>query len=108
MDIYVYGWGADYPDPNAFLELFTQYSDMNYADFANDDYDQLISASQTEKDQDTRLEMFHEAESILISEGRYIPLYAAGGAWLISDKVENVGFDFTGANLNASRAKKNK
>ena len=107
-DLYVAGWGADYPDPNSFLELFTTTSAYNYADFEEETYNRLITESMTESDPVHRFEMLHEAEAIVMENGYYFPLYSVGGAWLISDKVKNIQLDFTGAQIDISRAEKNR
>jgi hypothetical protein len=52
--------------------------------------------------------MLHEAEAIVMENGYYFPLYSVGGAWLISDKVKNIQLDFTGAQIDISRAEKNR
>ncbi len=76
-DIYRLGWCADYPDSNNWLnEVFNSESGQNYAKFSNADYDALVEEAAFESDPDRRLELYEQAESILIDEEYGIsPIY---------------------------------
>jgi len=64
------GWGADYNDPMTFLELFlTIQGDTrtnNSIFFSDAEYDRLIKAAAAEPDMNKRLELFKQAEKILV------------------------------------------
>ena len=76
-NVYRLGWCADYPDSNNWLnEVFNSKSGQNYAKFNNPDYDALVEEAALEADPDRRLELYTEAEGILIDEEQAIaPIY---------------------------------
>ena len=76
-DVYRLGWCADYPDSNNWLnEVFNSKSGQNYAKFSNSDYDSLVEEAAFESDPSRRLELYTEAEGILIDEEQAIaPIY---------------------------------
>ena len=44
------GWGADYPDPDNFMKLFTANSGNNHGRWKNPKYDQLLDQAASESD----------------------------------------------------------
>ena len=44
------GWGADYPDPDNFMKLFTANSGNNNGRWKNAKYDQLLDQAASEAD----------------------------------------------------------
>lgn len=70
------GWGADYPDPDNFLALFTKDSGNNHSRWANARYDALIAEASSEPDPRRRLAMYREAQRLLTEEDvPIIPLF---------------------------------
>ncbi|OGQ34140.1 MAG: oligopeptide-binding protein oppA [Deltaproteobacteria bacterium RIFCSPHIGHO2_12_FULL_43_9] len=59
------GWGADYPDPHNFLELFTSYSGNNNTHWKNQTYDTLINEGAKEFDRNKREEIYRDAQILL-------------------------------------------
>ena len=59
------GWGADFPDPDNFLNLFTSYSGNNLTRWKNQRYDKLIELGASEMDPQKRLSYYKEAQEIL-------------------------------------------
>ncbi|MCT4631390.1 MAG: peptide ABC transporter substrate-binding protein [Firmicutes bacterium] len=62
------GWGADFNDPVNFLEMFETGNGNNGPFFSDEKFDELIALSRTEQDTQKRLELFQEAEKILVAE----------------------------------------
>lgn len=61
------GWGADFNDPQSFLDLFTSNSEYNYGKWSNEEYDALLKkASSTTGDE--RKQALQDAEKILIQQ----------------------------------------
>lgn len=75
--VYRAGWCADYPDSNNWLnEVFNSKSNSNYAKFNNAEYDALVEEAAFESDPQTRLELYRQAEAILIEQETAIaPIY---------------------------------
>ena len=69
-------WWYDYPDPN------NGYGDMFYSRknsgrrqaWSNDEFDDLVIAGKEEGDNAKRLEIYHQAETIMQEDRGYIPL----------------------------------
>jgi oligopeptide transport system substrate-binding protein len=82
------GWGADYPDPDTFLGLFTCKSGNNNTGFCNKEYDDLINAAKSATSAALRGEQYAKAEKILLEkEVAIIPLFSQTNMHLVSPKV---------------------
>ena len=93
------GWGSDYDDPYSYLELFISSSAYNYSGFQNDEYDALMTATQTEIDAAKRMNMMHQAEQILIDEGAFLPQAEREIHYLLNENVKDVTFFYCSVNI---------
>ena len=110
------GWLADYNDPICFLDMWTTASGNNDVQFGKGDhadialysmdltpygydiavengtwaetYDVLISTIKTCTDNETRYELMHLAEDILMSTGCIVPLYFYTDIYMIDSSVD--------------------
>jgi oligopeptide transport system substrate-binding protein len=75
--IYVIGWGADFNDPDNFLNiLFHSSTDMNTGHFSNREFDNLVDKAAGLNDPEKRQLLYIEAEKILTEqEASVIPLF---------------------------------
>lgn len=79
-------WVGDYNDPNTFLDMFLTGGGNNRTGWSEPAYDQLIKDAAREVDPARRLEIFQQAENILVSEQAPIcPLYFIVGIQLYDD-----------------------
>lgn len=63
------GWCADYPDPENFADvLFHSGSDMNRSNYANPELDRLLEEARVEEDIVRRMEMYRQAEEIIVND----------------------------------------
>jgi len=69
------GWAADYPDPQNWLAVFRTGSPLNAGQFSQPDFDALIDDAADELDYERRLELYLDAQRVLIDEAGVIPLY---------------------------------
>ncbi|MFT4587461.1 MAG: oligopeptide transport system substrate-binding protein [Candidatus Binatia bacterium] len=69
------GWIGDYVDPNTFLDMWTSWSQQNQTGWSNAEYDGLIRKASRTQDMNARLEIFQQAEAILLDEAPIIPIY---------------------------------
>lgn len=78
------GWCQDYSDANNFLyDVFYSKSSQNDPGFSNAEYDELVVAARTETDQAKRLELYQQADEILVDqEAGIIPIY-----WYVTSTV---------------------
>lgn len=60
------GWGADYNDPMTFMGMFLTGDGNNSAFFSNKQYDELVKKASVDSDMNKRLDMFKQAEKILV------------------------------------------
>lgn len=75
--IFVVGWGADYNDPDNFLNtLFHSGNEMNSGRFSNREFDKLVEKAANLNDPAERQLIYIEAEKILTEqEAGVIPLF---------------------------------
>ena len=66
--IYRSSWGADYPDPDTFMTLFTSNSGNNYGKWKNTQYDQIVSLGAKTLNLTERKILYKKAQKILLEE----------------------------------------
>jgi oligopeptide transport system substrate-binding protein len=70
-----YGWCADYPDPENFLDiLYHTGSEFNVSGYSNPEVDALLEKARTELDPAARLKLYNQAEALLLDDYATIPL----------------------------------
>jgi ABC-type transport system substrate-binding protein len=63
------GWCADYPDPQNFADvLFHSGSAQNSGSYSNPELDTLLEAARVEQDVSKRIEMYQQAEQIIVND----------------------------------------
>lgn len=74
--MFLLGWGADYADPQNFLEInFHSQSQGNYARYSNLSVDDLLEEARVERNEERRLELYRQAEKTIVPEAPWIPLF---------------------------------
>ena len=74
--LFFLGWCQDYPDPQDWLTLvFHSSSSVTHIGWKNDQFDQLVRAADIEQDATKRLDMYHQAQVILVQEAPAVFLY---------------------------------
>ncbi len=64
-----WGWCADYPDPENFADaLFHTGAPQNLGNYSNPQIDSLLEAARTERDVTKRIEMYQQAEQMLVDD----------------------------------------
>lgn len=66
--IFRLGWGADYPDPDNFMNLFTSTSGNNRTQWKNREYDRVVEEAAMEQDSENRQRLYDRAQDILTEE----------------------------------------
>jgi oligopeptide transport system substrate-binding protein len=93
--IFRLGWGADYPDPDNFMKLFTSSSGNNSTRWKNRRYDQLLEQAAREFDTAKRQKLYDEAQKILCeTDLPIVPLFWTAESTLLSPH-------YTGLELNS-------
>jgi len=88
-DIARASWIGDYTDPSTFLELFITGGGNNDTAWSNPRYDHLIQQASLEQNPKQRLELFQQAETILLKEAPLIPIYYYRNKSLVDPSVKN-------------------
>lgn len=82
------GWGADFPDPDNFMNLFTSYSDNNHTGWANAQYDELIERAAREADPERRQGLYDQAQRILCEQDvPIVPLFVTASNFALAGRV---------------------
>jgi oligopeptide transport system substrate-binding protein len=63
--LYRSSWGADYPDPETFMNLFTSHNGNNSTRWSNQIYDQLIEQAEAEQNPTVRAKLYEQADTLL-------------------------------------------
>ena len=72
----LWGWGADYPDPQDFLGLlWTTRAQYNLEHVSLSDVDELLAQADGMSDQRMRFSLYQQAEQLLVNKGAAIPLF---------------------------------
>src|SRR5262249_2574752 len=75
LQIFLYAWYADVPDPDNFLaKLFQSKSARNLFGYANPRVDALLAAAQSERDAPRRVDAYRRAEELILDDAPLIPL----------------------------------
>ena len=73
------GWEADYPDPQDFLDiLFHSESENNHGLYSSQEADILLQDARIETDLVKRIDLYQEAERIIVNDAAWVPLWFAG------------------------------
>ncbi len=83
------GWIADYPHPQDFLEiLFRSGGDNNYSQYSNPEVDALLERASLETDFEKSLELYQQAEQLLIDDAAVLPLWFGRNLVLVKPYVK--------------------
>lgn len=82
------GWIGDYVDPMTFLDMLVGSSPLNYSNWRNAQYDDLIAKATVEANPQRRMQILQSAEKILLDEMPLIPLVHQNKDYLIKSVVK--------------------
>jgi oligopeptide transport system substrate-binding protein len=88
------GWGADYPDPDNFMKLFTSNSGNNHSRWKNSRYDELLEQAARELDANKRARIYDQAQKILTEvDTAIVPLYWKAEPTMLSPKFTGLEYN---------------
>ncbi len=87
-DLSTSSWIADYPDPATFLTLFTTDAPNSRTGWSDQEYDQRVASALAEPRLEQRMELWQQAERILLERGPVLPLWSMTSGNLVSHQVE--------------------
>ncbi|MYD65394.1 MAG: peptide ABC transporter substrate-binding protein [Chloroflexi bacterium] len=83
------GWIMDYPDPEDILDLkFHSGSALNDVNYSNTEVDAILEEARVEQDAGRRLELYQEAERLIIEDAAWLPLYFSQAHVVINADIE--------------------
>lgn len=87
-------WQADYPDPHTFVDvLFRTGSSINNTNYSNPEVDALLEQANVEADPVRRIELYQEAEAMIVEDAAWLPLWwGVEGKVLVKPRVEGMTF----------------
>jgi ABC-type oligopeptide transport system, periplasmic component len=88
-------WSASYADPESFMTLFEYGSTYNTYKYNNPEFEAKITEAKLETDALKQVLLYGEAESILIEDAVYIPLYQLGMKFRVQEGIEIAVNPFT-------------
>ena len=88
--LFMYGWVADYPDPENFLDLLL-HSDVHDSRYVSQRFDVLVERARIEPNRETRIDLYRQAEQLLMDDAGIIPLFHVKDYVLVRPHV--MGFD---------------
>ncbi len=81
---YTSGWQADYPDPQDFLDiLFHTDSGINHSNYSNPAVDAVLEEARTEPDPARRIELYHQAEQMIVNDAAWLPRWFSGEQYVL-------------------------
>ena len=87
-------WTADYPDPHNFLDLiFHTDGGFNNTGYSNPKVDNILEEARVEQDPSRRFELYQNAESVIIDDAAWLPLWNTRGYSLVKPYVQ--GYELT-------------
>jgi oligopeptide transport system substrate-binding protein len=91
------GWGADFPDPHNFMDLFLTKSGNNHTKWGNPKYDSLVQQGSSELNPKKRVSIYNQAQKIMLEQdAAIVPLFNESLNWLVSDRVKGFNLDSMG------------
>jgi ABC-type oligopeptide transport system substrate-binding subunit len=85
----LYGWCADYPDPQNFLDLlYHTGSYFNVSGYTNAEVDKLLEQAQIESDPASRLALYQKVEKLLLSDYAAVPMDREIVTMLVKPRVK--------------------
>ncbi|MGE0614165.1 MAG: peptide ABC transporter substrate-binding protein [Bacteriovoracia bacterium] len=89
--VFVGHWGADFPDPANFFEVFVKGSGNNHTGWSNDKYDALVEKAGSIASEEERARLYQEAEAILTDqENVVLPLFYRKNSLLLGPAIESM------------------
>jgi oligopeptide transport system substrate-binding protein len=90
-ELFTFGWGADYPDPQNFLDiLFHSDTADNIGEYSNHQVDALIEEARVEKDITARMSLYQQAEQLIVDDAACLPVFFDVSYTLVKPYVKNL------------------
>jgi ABC-type transport system substrate-binding protein len=96
FQMFAIGWIMDYPDPEDIIDLlFYSASRQNNTGYSNPEVDRLVLEARTEQDVTRRMDLYRQAEQIIIQDAAWAPLFYGQEHYVVKPYVKNLDPTFT-------------
>jgi oligopeptide transport system substrate-binding protein len=86
-----FGWGADYPDPDNWLpEVFGTKAGNNHTLYSHSQFDTLATQAKKELDNTKRLQMWADAQKMVIDDAPIVTAFYQERLWLMKTNVKGL------------------
>ena len=90
-EMFTYNWGADYPDPQNFLDiLFHSGTKNNVGEYNNSKVDALLEEARVEQDTNVRMGLYQQAEQMIAEDAACLPLFFNVSYTLVKPYINNL------------------
>ena len=84
LQMYSIAWGADYPDPQNFLDLlFHSESEGNRSNYSNPEVDALLEQARMLRDREARFALYQEIERMILDDAPWVLLWNDADWWFL-------------------------
>ena len=95
--LFRHGWGADFPDPDNFMNMFTSYSGNNFTKWKSEEYDSMTELAASEASPQKRIALYNKLQKNLTEENAVIvPIFIDAINILVSPSVKGLQIDSLG------------
>jgi peptide/nickel transport system substrate-binding protein len=98
-DLLLLGWSWNEPDALFLFLSKSRLQSSNRVLWVNDQFEQLVTSARAEMDQTKRLQMYHDAQRIVLEEAPWQPLYMTVTKVALTARLQNVKVHPAGAVL---------
>jgi len=92
LQMFSIGWIMDYPDPEDIIDLlFYSKSRQNNTGYNSPEFDDLVVKARTEQDVEKRLQLYRDAEQVLLQDVPWMPLYFGKDHFVVKPYVKGFG-----------------
>lgn len=96
-NMYYWGWGADYANPQDFLEvLFGTGTTYNIGGYSNAQFDALLKQAAATTDEAASFALYQQAEQLLVNDAACIPLWTGKNMQLVQSYVKGYSLNALG------------
>ena len=88
FDIARAGWVGGV-DPEGYLDLYRTGSGNNHSKYSNPTFDTLFDQASSSPDPAKRMQLFQEAEKVIVDDAAFIPIYNYLRFYLLNPQVQN-------------------
>ncbi|MCL4509317.1 MAG: peptide ABC transporter substrate-binding protein [Chloroflexi bacterium] len=90
FDLVWTGWGADYPDPQDWFDIYLTGGGNNNGEYSNKQYDDLVKKADVEGDPKKRADLYSQAAKILYADQPALIMYQDVNFGLVKSYVHNL------------------